>query len=175
MNLPTILAQRSIRFCLFFIACLAALALVFELSESFFAWVYMYPVSRTATELLGLMAFDATLDTTPLPFGFCEMILGNIVYRVTFDCTGLFFMLVFLALTTAYPTSLKEKGFALALGVPAIFVFCTMRLVVLGVVAYTEPAWIELFHVYVMELATLGFMLYVWKFWINSLGRPAVR
>ena len=119
MNWPTILhtQQRSIRFCLFFVACMAALALVFELSKSFFAWAYMYPVSTTATGLLGLMAFDATLDTTQLPLGFCEMILGRISYRVTFDCTGLFFLLVFLALTTAYPTSLKEKGFALALGV----------------------------------------------------------
>ena len=177
MNWPTILhtQQRSIRFCLFFVACMAVLALVFELSESFFAWVYMYPVSTTATGLLGLMAFDATLDTTQLPLGFCEMILGRITYRVTFDCTGVFFLLVFLALTTAYPTSLKEKGFALALGVPAIFVFCTMRLVILGIVAYVEPDWIELFHVYVMELATLGFMLYVWKYWINSLGGSAVR
>ena len=33
-----------------------------------------------------------------------------------------------------------------------------------------EPAWIELFHVYVMELATLGFMLFVWKYWINSVS-----
>ena len=162
--------RRSLRFCLFFVACLGGLAVVFELSKSFFAWAYMYPVSSTAAGLLDLMAFEATLNTARMPLGFCELVLNQITYRVTFDCTGLFALLVFLSLTAAYPVTLRKKGVALLLGVPAIFVFSSLRLVVLGVVAYVQPAWIELFHVYVMELATLGFMLYVWKYWVNSVS-----
>ena len=162
--------RHSIRFCLLFVTFLGGLAIVFELSQSFFAWAYMYPVSSTATRLLNLIGLEASLDTTRMPLGFCEMVLQQITYTVTFDCTGLFALLVFLSLTAAYPVTLRKKGIALLLGVPAIFVFGSLRLVVLGVVAHVEPAWIELFHVYVMELATLGFMLFVWKYWIDSVA-----
>lgn len=171
MQWPDILQtqRRSLKFCLLFAVYFGALAFVFELSESVFARIYMYPVASTATGLLGAMAFDAVLDTTQIPLGFCEMVLRQITYRVTFDCTGLFALLVFLSLTLAYPADSRKKGLALLIGIPAIFVFSSMRLVVLGIVAYVEPDWIEVFHVYVMELATLGFMLYVWKYWINKV------
>ena len=142
---------------------------MFEHGQTIFGILYMYPISTTATFLLNLMGLRAWLSTASLPQGFCELGLEEIVYRVTFDCTGLFPLLVFLALVLAYPTSLVKKGNALLLGIPAIFVFSTLRLVTLGVVAHLSPKWIELFHVYVMELATLGFMLFVWKYWINEV------
>ena len=78
---------------------------------------------------------------------------------------------MFLALSLAYPASWRDRGVGLLVGVPAIAVFSCLRLVVLGVVVHVEPEWIEIFHVYVMELATLGFMLFVWKHWINGLSR----
>lgn len=161
--------HAAIRFCLLFALGLGALALAFEFLQGFFAAAYMYPVSATAAGLLNWMSFEAILDTSQLSSGFCEMVLRQIVYRVTFDCTGVFALVVFLALTAAYPASLRQRGIALLLGIPAIFVFSALRLVVLGMVAYLEPGWIELFHVYVMELATLGFMLFVWKYWINQV------
>ena len=95
--------RRSLRFCLFFVACLAGLAVVFEFSQSFFGWAYMYPVSLTAVGLLDLMSLEATLNTAQIPVGFCELALRQIIYRVTFDCTGLFALLVFVSLTAAYP------------------------------------------------------------------------
>ncbi len=76
-----------------------------------------------------------------------------------------------MALTLAYPAATRARGEALLLGIPAIFVFSSLRLVVLGMVAQFEPPWIDLFHVYVMELDTLGFMLFVWKYWIDELNR----
>jgi len=168
----------AIRFCLLFALVLGGLVLVFEQWQVPFGWVYMYPVAVTATFVLNLLTIPAELNTAHLPQGYCELGFTEIVYRVTFDCTGLFALFVFLALTAAYPTSGPKKGSALLLGVPAIFVFGSLRMVSLGVVAHLNADWIELFHVYVMELATLGFMLYVWKYWINEIvhaeKRPVV-
>ncbi len=161
--------QPAICFCLLFALTLGGLALIFEQWQILFGWAYMLPVAHTATFLLNLLTISAELNTVPLAQGYCELGLTEIIYRVTFDCTGLFALLVFLALTVAYPASVHKKGSALLIGVPAIFAFSALRCVFLGVVAHLNPDWIELFHVYVMELATLGFMLFVWKYWINEI------
>ena len=161
--------QPAIRFCLLFALTLGGLALIFEQWQILFGRAYMLPVAHTTTFLLNLLTIPAELNTAPLAQGYCELGLSEIIYRVTFDCTGLFALLVFLALTTAYPTSVRKKGSALLIGIPAIFVFSALRVAFLGIVAHLNAEWIELFHVYVMELATLGFMLFVWKHWINDI------
>ena len=172
MTLPQALAAEkpSLRFILLGALYLAALALAFEYSQEFCATVYMLPVSSLAATLLNAMSVQAVLDTAQLHAGYCEIALRQIVYRVTFDCTGAFALLLFASLSLAYPATARKRLTAFLIGVPAIFVFSTLRLVVLGVVAYVEPDWVEIFHVYVMELATLGFMLYVWKYWIDVVA-----
>ena len=162
--------QPAIRFCLLFVLTLGGLALLSEQWQILFGRVYMLPVAKTATFLLNLLAIPAELNTAPLAQGYCELGFNKIIYRVTFDCTGLFALLVFLALTAAYPTAVRKKGSALLIGVPAVFAFSVLRVAFLGIVAYLNPKWIELFHVYVMELATIGFMLFVWKYWINEIA-----
>jgi len=172
MNLPEVLATEkpSLRFVLLGALYLGALALVFEYAQGFFATAYMLPVSSLAATLLNAVSVEAILDTAQMHLGYCEITLRQIIYRVTFDCTGIFALLLFASLTLAYPTVARRKVTAFLIGVPAIFVFSTLRLVVLGIVAYVEPGWVELFHVYVMELATLGFMLFVWKYWIDEVA-----
>ena len=171
MNWPDLTERLrpSLRFASLFLLLLVVQAVLFEHWRAAFGLTYMLPVARAATLLLNGLGLDAALDTAAMPHGFCELVLRQVVYRVTFDCTGLFAMVVFLALALSYPTSAARKGKGLLLGVPAIFAFSTLRLVCLGIVAAVNPDWIEIFHVYVMELATVGFMLYVLKYWINRV------
>jgi exosortase/archaeosortase family protein len=170
--LETIGAERpSLRFVALFVAYLALLGALFESVPALFQHLYMLPVAHLATALLQGLTLEAVLDTTQLANGFCELALSRIVYRVTFDCTGIFAVLVYTALTLAYPADARRRASGLALGLPAIFAFSVLRIFVLGIVAHLEPAWIELFHVYVMELATLGFMLFAWKYWLEQVRR----
>ena len=161
--------KPSLRFVLLAVLYLAGLALVFEYAQGLAATLYMLPVASLAAALLNAMSMQAVLDTAQLHVGYCEIALRQIIYRVTFDCTGSFALLLYASLSLAYPTAAIRKVKALLIGAPAIFVFSTLRLVVLGIVAHVEPDWVELFHVYVMELATLGFMLFVWKYWIDEV------
>lgn len=165
--------KRTLRFCTLFVAYLAALAVVFELGQALWSRVYMWPLSAAATTLLRVLGLTADLDTSSLDMGYCELAVREVVYRVTFDCTGVFALLVLGALVAAYPASTRQRAEGLLTGLPAVAVFSCLRLVVLGIVAHVEPEWIELFHVYVMELATLGVMLYVWKHWVNGVGHVA--
>ena len=162
--------KPSLRFVLLSALYLAGLALGFEYAQGLAARLYMLPVSSLATALLNAMSMQAVLDTAQLHAGYCEIALRQITYRVTFDCTGSFALLLYASLSLAYPTAAIRKARALLIGVPAVFVFSTLRLVVLGIVAHIEPDWVELFHVYVMEVATLGFMLFVWKYWIDEVA-----
>lgn len=162
--------RRSLRFVGGFVAWLVGLGALFELLPSLFQQLYMLPVAHLSTGILQLLSLEAALDTSQLSAGFCELLLRSIIYRITFDCTGIFAVLVFSALTLAYPEVASRQRLAgFALGLPAIFAFSVLRIVVLGLVAYVEPDWIELFHVYVMELATLGFLLYVWTYWLGQV------
>ena len=171
MNWSRILQTRksAFRFCLLFVVFLSLQALVFELWQPLFGTVYMRPVSSVATFFLRLMRVQAELDTSQIQQGFCELSLDRIVYLITYDCVGIFALLIYLAATLAYPASVARKGRGLLLGIPAVFVFSALRVVILGLVAHLVPEWIELFHVYIMELATLGFVLFVWMYWINEV------
>lgn len=145
--------------------------MIFEVFPWLFQHFYMLPVSYAATACLQLLTVEAALDTASLPDGFCELILSRIVYRVTFDCTGIFALLSYVALTCAFPASGGQRLSGLVLGIPAVAAFSVLRIVILGVVAAIQPRWIEVFHVYVMELATLGFMLFTWMYWLAQVRR----
>ena len=163
--------RRSWRFLGLFVAVMAGLGMLFELLPTLFQQLYMLPVSHLATAFLRALSIDAILDTGHLSDGFCELSVSRIIYRVTFDCTGIFAVLAFTSLTLAFPATTRQKVSGLAVGLPAIFVFSVLRITILGLVARVEPAWIELFHVYVMELATLGFMLFTWLYWLGQVRR----
>ncbi len=163
------LDRASLRFMALFAAALAGLGIVFESVPSLFQQLYMLPVSHLSTAFLQILSVEAFLDTTHLTDGFCELLVSQILYRITFDCTGIFAVLAFISLTLAYPATSRHKIAGIALGLPAIFVFSVLRITILGLVAHVEPAWIELFHVYVMELATLGFMLFTWTYWLGQV------
>ena len=160
--------RRGLSFAARFLAFLLLLGAIFEGVPSLFQQLYMLPVAHVCAALLNLLGLEAALDTTGLTEGFCELLLGRIIYRVTFDCTGIFALVVFAALTLAFPATWRQRASGLALGVPAIFAFSVLRIGVLGIVAHVRPAWIALFHVYVMELATLGFMLFIWLYWLGQ-------
>jgi exosortase/archaeosortase family protein len=171
MHLPAVLRRGgpALRFCLLFLLFLSLLALLFENSQTFFAFAYMYPVSALAAFLLNLLGIAADLDTSTLLSGFCDLVLGGVAYRIIHECTGLFALLTFLALVFAYPAAQFQKVQGVLLGLPAFYAYSALRLVVLGMVAQWQPAWVETFHLYMMVLVNLGFTLFVWMSWIDRV------
>jgi hypothetical protein len=43
-----------------------------------------------------------------------------------------------------------------------------MRLIILGLVAHWSPQHIDLFHLYIMVVANVGFVLALWLYWLQS-------
>ncbi|MFT5087918.1 MAG: exosortase/archaeosortase family protein [Candidatus Latescibacterota bacterium] len=163
--------RSALRFSLYFIGALALLTLFFELAQNFLTTAFMYPVSWAATNLLNTLGIAAELDSSPLDSGFCDLILDGIIYRIIHECTGIFALLVFLGLVSAYPTSAYHKVQGMLLGLPAFYLYSCLRLVILGIVAHIEPSLVELFHLYMMVLINLGFLLFVWIYWLEKVVR----
>jgi exosortase/archaeosortase family protein len=169
---PTIdIIGRRGRFLLLFVAGIASLALIFSQWQPFFDRAYLYPVSWTATSLLDLIGIGTRLDADPLPLGFCLMIFETSTFRVIHECTGIFALLIFAAALFAYPAPIKQKLRGLLLGLPAFFAYSALRLVVLGLVAHFQPTWIHFFHLYLMVLLNLGFLIFIWSIWVKGALR----
>ena len=161
--------QYVIRFCLLFGVVIVLFALLFHRFQYGFAFFYMKPVSYVASVLLGIFGVEAPIDETHMGNGFCDMLLGNIRYRITHGCTGLFPSSLFLAAVLAYPARVREKLVGIIMGIPAFLTFGIIRLIVMAVVALTLPRYIPLLHVYVMAVVNLAFAIFIWMYWINRV------
>ena len=156
--------RKGLRFCLLFAVWLGLLALGFELGRSRLVDLYMYPISYAATQLLDFAGVEVRLGKAFLAAGVCEIAVREIVYLVTFECTGIFALFMCLAAVLAYPASVVNKFKGVLMVVPAFVVYSTLRLSVMGMVARFIPAQIDLFHVYIMVLVNIGFVLLLWLY-----------
>ena len=161
-------ARVPLRFCGVFLAFLAGFAALFELLPAAFGRLHLTPVAWTATAALQAMGVRAELETRHASAGYGLLDLDGVDYLVTHECTGILAVFILAAAILAYPTRREAKRRGLVLGIPAVTLFGVFRLVVLGVVAQTRPAWIDLFHVYIMELATLAFAMFVFVYWVEE-------
>lgn len=165
--------RPRLRFGLLFALCLGLMALCFWQWQSVFARGFMYPVSAAAVWALNLIGVSVRLDASSLSLGFCLLTMEKVSFRVIFECTGLFALFILLAAIFAYPASLRQKGWGTLLGIAAFFLYGSARLVLLGVVGHLAPGWLPLFHLYLMVLLNLGFMVFLWLYWIGEVTRHA--
>jgi len=161
--------RLAIRFCGRFALFIVAQIVVYELLPTIFSTFHLLPISWLATQILVLIGVPAELVTRHLAAGFCRLDLAGAQYAVTHECTGILAVFVVGAAVMAYPVALRARVRGLALAVPAVSLFGILRLVILGVVAQSRPEWIEVFHVYIMELATLAFAMFVFIYWIEDM------
>lgn len=166
-----LLDRRSRRFLLLFAGSAALLALVFFLGQDLLARIYLFPISWTAAWLLQQLGIAARLDATFLSQGFCLLILERLTLRVIHECSGIFAFFLFLAALFAYPARIQQKLWGLGWGLAAFLLYGSLRLIALGLIAHFHPAWIPFFHLYLMVLLNLGFLLFVWVSWVNGVHR----
>lgn len=163
--------QPALRFTLSFAFSLLVFSQLFGWAQDFFIEAYMYPVSWAAYSVLNAIGIPVELDASMLRNGFCDLVLDGTIYRVIHECTGIFTLLVFLALVAAYPTSTLAKLQGLLIALPAFYTYSSIRLVLIGLVASMSPQWVELTHTYLMILVNLGFSLFIWVYWLEEVVR----
>ena len=124
-------------------------------------------VTQAAAVLLSSIGFMADVYPQAAHIGYTEIRFNSTVYRVNEDCTGLSLVLLVAAAIVAIPAPLRIRIWGVVLmSFLAAFIGC-MRIVVLGCVAEYQADLFHLFHTYLMEVATVGAMLWIFTGWGN--------
>ena len=156
------------RYLLLFAVWLGGLAALFVWTRPVWVHLFMVPMTAAAELVLRGLGLQAQLGAPDVVQGICILTVAGIAYIVTFECTGLFALLMCLAAVLAFPARWGMRGRGILMVVPAFFVYASLRIVVLGLVAHFTPQHIELFHLYVMVVANLGFVLALWLSWLQT-------
>jgi exosortase/archaeosortase family protein len=157
-------------------------------------WHVMGPVFAFVVLVAGLMAFypwlvragwfEAVLDLHAWVFGSIFNLLGQKVYtqgdtivssdfafKIVAECTALVPSLLFAAAVAVFPSSLGPKLWGITLGVLALLVVNTIRIVTLMYIAKLSPDMLELSHLIVwqglMILAAVG----LWVLWTRYVRK----
>ena len=161
-------ANDIVKFGLLFLGCTGLFFLLFDRYQAFVTLFYVKPISDAASGLLHGIGIRSDV-ITDLGTGVCSLQMNQVSYRITQGCTGLFTCALYVACILAYPISAGKKLVGLVIGFPAFFVFGVLRVVIMAVVAAVRPSHIEIFHVYIMAIANLGFAMFVWIYWHSKV------
>ena len=82
------------------------------------------------------------------------------------ECTGLLEMVIFFAAVISFSTGIKKKLLGLAMGIPAIYVFNLIRIVVLMVVGASSQRVFDFMHLYFWQATLIIMIATVWIGWL---------
>ena len=161
--------QSQLGFALRFALSMIALMVVYSHLEPLLNYAYLWPLSLAAAQLLDFFGVPTVLYEY-LDQGFCALQMENNLFHIKNECTGVFFLCVFVITVVVYTTSWSAKARGVVLGVLAFFTYSVVRVVVLAIVGDLAPSLLDFFHVYLMVTLNLGFLFYLWKYWVNRWG-----
>lgn len=87
--------------------------------------------------------------------------------RIVDECTGVFEMVIFAAAVLAFPTGWRKKLFGLLLGLPAIYLFNLLRIILLVVVGSQSYATFEFMHLYFWQVTLIIIIASIWIAWLT--------
>ncbi|MFH1892878.1 MAG: exosortase H [Candidatus Zixiibacteriota bacterium] len=155
-------ANAAYRFVFFFLVYLGMTAVAYSiLTGRFFGVVEAMMTATAQIEgfILGLLSSNVSVSGQSVTF------LGFPV-RVIEECTGIYEILIFIAAVMAFPTTLKKKGVGLALGVPLMYLFNIVRILVLIIVGRYYYSIFDFMHLYFWQVTLILMITSVWVLWI---------
>ena len=111
------------------------------------------------------------------PFTDNVTIVGNLVsldgfsVRIIEECTGIFEVIIYVAAVLAFPTSWAKRLIGLAMGIPLLYVFNVVRILVLILVGRYYPDVFEFMHLYFWQATLILMITSVWLLWIFKVVR----
>lgn len=154
--------RRLIRFIVTFLVILSIGAILYP----------QFSISLAA-ELRGFMAVTAHICAGLLDVAYDDvavadrfLTLRGFSVEIIEECTGIFEMLIFLAALLSYPAAWKSKLWGVLLGLPALYLFNVVRIVVLVVVGVYYRSLFDFMHLYFWQATLILMITTVWVLWI---------
>jgi len=115
-------------------------------------------------EILALVSDEASLSGNLVN-------LGAFGVRIIEECTGAFEVLIYLAAVLAYPTGWVDKAIGIAMGLPILYTFNVVRILVLVWVGRFYYEFFEFMHIYFWQATLILMITSVWLLWILKVVR----
>ncbi|MFT5089550.1 MAG: exosortase/archaeosortase family protein [Candidatus Latescibacterota bacterium] len=158
--------QGQSGFALRFVLSMVVLTMVYSYLEPLFGYSYLYPLSLVSATLLDLSGVPNDLYAF-IDQGFCALQMERNLFHIEYECTGVFTLCIYLVTVIVYPVAWVAKVRGVALGISAFFAYGVLRVFGLGLISHWLPSWLDFFHIYLMVALNLGFLLFLWAFWVN--------
>lgn len=155
-------ANPAYRFVFLFLIYLGVVAVVYPLlTNEFYFIVEGMMVGTAQVEGFILGIFSSTANATGKLVTF-----GSFPVKIIEECTGIYEILIFMAAVMAFPTSLKKKGIGLAFGIPLLYLFNVIRILVLILVGSYYYEIFDFMHLYFWQVTLILMITSVWVLWI---------
>ena len=82
------------------------------------------------------------------------------------ECTGLLEIVIFMAAVLSFGTTIRKKALGLLLGIPAIYLFNVLRIIVLVLVGAYWPGAFDFMHTYFWQVTLILMIGSVWVGWL---------
>jgi archaeosortase B (VPXXXP-CTERM-specific) len=155
------------RFVLLFIIYLGIVAIVYPLITNHFYFIVegmMVGTAQIEGFILGIFSSGAHASGKLVTY-------GHFPVKIIEECTGIYEILIFIAAVMAFPTSLKKKGIGLAFGIPLMYLFNIVRILVLLVVGSYYYEIFDFMHLYFWQVTLILMITSVWVLWILKVVR----
>jgi exosortase H (IPTLxxWG-CTERM-specific) len=152
----------ALKFVLSFLVSLAVLGLA-----------YSHLTAKYHDNILWLMDFTATAC------GFVLSIFSNAVnysgkyvsyngfsVEIIDECTGLLEMVIYLAAVVSFSASIRKKLIGIVTGVPAIYLFNILRIIVLLIAGSMSKSIFDFMHLYFWQATLILMIATVWIGWL---------
>jgi exosortase H (IPTLxxWG-CTERM-specific) len=129
---------------------------------------YTYKVVWLSSQLLDLLGVSARAEGRVVS-------AGGFAVRVLNGCNGLEAICIYLAAVLAYPTTLRAKLWAVAIGFPLIQAVNLLRIVGLILVGRYLPTLFQEAHIFVAQALIIFMVGALWLVWIERYApsRPS--
>ncbi|MHC1566570.1 MAG: hypothetical protein ACXQT5_06090 [Candidatus Syntropharchaeia archaeon] len=85
------------------------------------------------------------------------------------DSVRFIFFFIYSSCVLAYPTTYRNKGIGILIGIPLIYSINILRLVVISFVQIYSPSLFEFFHVYLWQATFIIFVVIIFLLWIEMV------
>ena len=171
MGIRSAATNPAYRFVGLFALYLVLVSIVYPaLSER---WTALVRMMTTATAVIDYKLLSLVSDEATISGNLVE--LGGFGVRIIAECTGIFEALIFLAAVLAYPTTWAKRAIGIGLGVPLLYAFNLLRILVLLVVGRHWHDIFDFMHLYFWQATLILMITSVWLLWIFKVvqrGEP---
>jgi archaeosortase B (VPXXXP-CTERM-specific) len=94
------------------------------------------------------------------------VVLMGFSVKIIEECTGVYEALIFSSAVLAFPTTWAKRGIGIGLGVPMIYGFNLLRIMVLIIVGKFFPESFDFMHLYFWQATLILMITSVWALWI---------